>query len=93
MSFWTYVLRSEITSRLYVGSCADLNDRLYRHNSGQSKATMHGVPWKLVHSEPFETRSDAVRREQFFKTGKGRDELARILLGDNIGKTSLAQPG
>jgi hypothetical protein len=33
MIFWTCVLRSDLTDRCYVGSCADRDDRLYRHNS------------------------------------------------------------
>jgi GIY-YIG catalytic domain len=45
------VLRSQKTGRRYVGSCEDLTERLRRHNAGDSKATKHGVPWVLVHSE------------------------------------------
>jgi hypothetical protein len=32
---------------------ADLTERIRRHNSGDSKATKHGVPWIPVHSESF----------------------------------------
>jgi putative endonuclease len=73
--FHCYVLRSQKTGRRYVGSCEDLRDRIRRHNSGESKATKHGTPWVLVHSESFATRSEAALRERYFKTGRGRDEL------------------
>jgi putative endonuclease len=77
--FFVYVLRSEKTGRQYVGSCADLDDRLGRHFRGESKSTRHGLPWRLIHVEEFETRSDAMKRELYFKTGRGRDELdARV---------------
>ena len=76
--FFVYVLRSEKTGRRYVGSCENLSDRLRRHNAGESKATQHGVPWVLLHVEAFETRSHAVHKERFFKTGRGRDELDRL---------------
>jgi putative endonuclease len=76
--YHVYVLRSEKTGRRYIGSCEDLTDRLGRHNRGESKATAHGVPWKLVYSEQLATRSAALLRERYFKTGKGRDELDRI---------------
>lgn len=79
MSYFVYVLRSEKTGRRYVSSCEDLNDRLARHNAGHSKATKHGVPWILIHSESFDSRAAAVQRELYFKTGAGRDELARLL--------------
>jgi predicted GIY-YIG superfamily endonuclease len=42
-----YVLRSETTGRRYIGSCQDLHERFRQHNAGESKATKHGVPWKL----------------------------------------------
>jgi putative endonuclease len=76
--FFVYVLRSQTTGRTYVGSCEDLQDRLRRHNNRESKATRHGVPWQLVHQESFLTRSEAVQREAYYKTGKGREELDRI---------------
>jgi putative endonuclease len=76
--FYVYVLRSETIRRRYVGSCANLAQRLQRHNSGQSKATKHGVPWLLLHVESFPTRAKAMQRERYFKTGRGRDELQRL---------------
>ena len=78
--YHVYVLRSESTGRFYTGSCEDLDLRLTQHNSGQSKSTRHGVPWVLAHHESFDTRAEAVRRERFFKTGVGRDELARLVV-------------
>jgi putative endonuclease len=73
--FYTYVIRSTKTGRRYVGSCKNVEERLDRHNSGHSKATRHGVPWLLEHTESFPTRADATRRERYLKTGRGRDEL------------------
>ena len=77
MMFYCYVLRSRKTGRRYVGSCEDLNERIRRHNAGDSKATKHGVPWVLVHSEGFATRAEANRRERYYKTGRGKDHLDR----------------
>src|SRR5215475_13030851 len=76
--FYVYVLRSTKTCRRYVGSCEDLDERFRRHNLGHSKATRHGVPWTLVHTETFSSRADATRREQYYKTGLGRDELDQM---------------
>ena len=77
MMFYCYVLRSRKTGRRYVGSCEDLNERIRCHNAGDSKATKHGVPWVLVHSEGFASRAEATRRERYYKTGRGRDQLDR----------------
>jgi putative endonuclease len=76
--FYVYVLRSEKTGRRYIGSCEDIDDRLRRHNAGESKATSHGIPWILIHVEQFVTRSAAMSRERYYKTGRGRDELDHL---------------
>jgi putative endonuclease len=76
--FYVYVLRSKRTGRRYIGSCEDIDDRLRRHNAGESKATRHGIPWVLIHLEKFVTRSAATIRERYYKTGRGRDELDRL---------------
>lgn len=77
--FHVYVLRSETTGKRYTGSCKDLQARLTQHNRGQSKATRHGKPWVLLHSEVFATRAEALSREQYFKSGQGRSTLDRLL--------------
>ena len=79
--FYVYVLESSTTDRRYTGSCEDVADRLRRHNASDSKATKHGTPWVLVYCEAFATRSEAIRKERYFKTGRGRDELNRALSG------------
>ena len=78
--FYVYILRSGKTGRRYVGSCEDLDERIRRHNLGHSKGTRHGIPWGLLHSETFLTREQAIARERFYKTGKGRDQLDRFNL-------------
>jgi len=76
--FHVYVLRSNKNGRRYIGSCQDIADRVRQHNNGVSKATRHGIPWSLIHTETFSTRAEAVRKERYFKTGRGRDELNRL---------------
>jgi putative endonuclease len=75
----TYVLRSESRGQFYIGSTSDLGVRLQQHNDNLAPATKNRGPWKLVYSEDHVDRSSAVRRERYFKTGKGRDELKRLV--------------
>jgi len=77
--FYLYVLRSQQTGGLYVGSTTDVEKRLQRHNRGDAKSTRHGVPWAVLHTESFITRSEAVRRERYYKTGHGREEIQGLL--------------
>ncbi|MBZ5695606.1 MAG: GIY-YIG nuclease family protein [Acidobacteriia bacterium] len=77
--FFVYVLQSDSTGKHYVGSCQDVIQRVGQHNSGLTKSTKNRGPWSLVHQEVFSTRSAAVRRERFFKSGQGREQLKRML--------------
>jgi len=73
-----YVLRSEKTGRRYVGMTEDLERRLIEHNTGQNPSTRAGAPWKMIHSEAYESRAQAGKRERALKSGQGRawlDEL------------------
>ena len=76
---FTYVLRSKRTGGLYTGATTDLDRRISQHNSDFSRSTKNRGPWFLVHKEEFASLAEAYRREGFLKTGRGRDELRRIL--------------
>jgi putative endonuclease len=77
--FFVYVLYRQKIGHFYTGQTANLSERLKQHNLGMSKSTIHGVPWRLVHSERFATRAEAMQRERFLKTGHGRDGLRQFL--------------
>jgi len=51
MAYYTYILKSKIKDRFYVGSCADLTKRLEHHNLGHSRSTKAYVPWEIIYSE------------------------------------------
>jgi putative endonuclease len=76
---FAYILRSEVNGVLYKGSTEDLEARLTQHNSGMVNYTSKYMPWKLIHFEAFDTRSEAMARERFFKSGRGRDWLKQHL--------------
>ena len=75
--FHLYILLSEKTNKFYIGSTGNLSDRITRHNSGRSKATKTGIPWKLIYTEAFETRTEAIKREIEIKSWKSH---ARIMV-------------
>jgi len=73
-------INSFTRSRRYVGSCADIEQRVGQHNAGISRSTKHWRPWTLIHHEAFDTRAAAMQRERYLKTGRGREELDRMLV-------------
>ena len=77
--FFVYVLRSDADGRQYVGSAQDLERRLALHNAGLYRYTKALLPWRLVYSELCVTRTEAVRRERYFKTGVGRGDLKNLI--------------
>jgi len=73
--YFTYVLISISHGTRYVGSSDNVDKRLAEHNAGRCRYTSGRRPWKLVYSESHESRSGAMKREKFFKSGQGRKWL------------------
>jgi putative endonuclease len=57
---------------------SDLNRRLKEHNSGKVKSTKNRRPLELIYTEEFISKQDALNRETFFKSGKGREFLNQL---------------
>jgi len=68
-----YVLMSADGVYPYKGSCRDLDKRQADHAAGRVSHTKNRRPLRLIHCEFFGTYTDARRRENWFKTGAGRD--------------------
>ena len=71
LSYTVYILKSAKAERCYIGSTENLRDRLAVHNSAKARWTKRFQPWDVVHTEVFETRGEALRREKFLKSLKG----------------------
>lgn len=71
--YYVYFLKSQVNGDLYIGSCEDVNIRVNRHNSRLVRSTKAYAPWKLVGSEGYTTRSEAVRRERFLKAHQQKE--------------------
>ena len=76
--FYVYVLKSSTHHSRYIGSTQDIKKRLLEHNNGKCRYTKGRSPWKLVYKEELETRGDAMKREKFLKSGKGREFLDNL---------------
>jgi len=70
--YYAYVIKSIEHDFFYKGHCEDLEVRLRQHNSGLTQSIKSYIPFKLVYSESFQTRSEAVAREKYFKSAAGR---------------------
>jgi len=57
-----------------------LEDRLYRHNSGQGNFTSKGIPWKLIYGFDCADRKEAIKLETKIK----KRGISRFLIDQNI---------
>jgi len=80
MTYTVYVLKSLKDAKRYVGYTKDLDRRLLEHENGGCKSTRNRKPFKLVYAENFQTKSEAMGRERFFKSSKGRGYLKALNL-------------
>ncbi len=79
MSFFTYILFSEKLDKFYIGHTIDLERRVNEHNSGFSKSTQSGLPWKLVYSKFFISKSEAYAFERKIKSMKNRKFILNLI--------------
>ena len=78
--YFVYILYSKKFERYYTGHSKDCEDRLKDHNRGKVRSTKAYVPWEIVYTEKFETKSEAYRREmeiKSYKTGEAFRKLIR----------------
>jgi putative endonuclease len=70
-----YVLISPSANKTYVGYTADLQRRMVEHNHSGKGFTKSHRSWNILFTETYATKQEAMKRERYFKTGKGREEI------------------
>ena len=75
MPFYTYILKSEKDNGFYYGHCQNLQQRLLTHNLGKVRSTKSRRPFIIHYFETFETKSEAAKREYYFKSIDGYNWL------------------
>ncbi len=83
MSYCVYVLINP-QDNIYIGHTNDLARRLQQHNDPEFRGTLHtkrhSGPWRMIHSEEYATRAEAMVREKQLKTSRGRAWIRRKLI-------------
>jgi putative endonuclease len=74
-----YILYSERIDRYYTGVTEDVEWRLERHNQGWGRYTKRGICWRIVYSEKFDNKSDALKREREIKTRKSKKYIESLI--------------
>ncbi|NHE56491.1 GIY-YIG nuclease family protein [Cyclobacterium plantarum] len=79
MTHYIYILESESDGSFYIGSSQDPVERLSKHNRPHKGYTARKQPWKLVHTEAFETKAEAISREKYLKKLKSRKLVISLI--------------
>ncbi len=75
--YFAYILKSNKDNSYYYGSTENLLNRLKLHNAGKVRYTKSHRPWIIHYHEEFGTRTEAVKRELFFKSIAGYNWLKK----------------
>jgi len=78
--FTVYVLHSKNFNKIYIGYTSDLKNRLDAHNIYAKKGYAAKFrPWTVIHTEEFDTKKEAMKREKQLKSAKGREFIWNIV--------------
>ena len=72
MSYFVYILKSLKSAKIktYVGYTNNLKKRLILHNKGKGAKSTRGRNWKIIYSEKFSTKGEAISREYYIKKNR-----------------------
>ena len=73
--YYIYVLQSLKDKRFYTGFTESLEVRIKQHNNQKEPSTKSRAPFELVYCEGCIEKDDAIAREKYLKTGKGKRYL------------------
>jgi len=76
---YTYVLLSRKDRRFYTGYTKDLRNRFNEHIKGLVFSTKSRLPVDLVYYEACGNEEDAMQRERYLKSGRGKAYLKKRL--------------
>ena len=82
MKFYVYIIgTTNPKPRTYVGWSNNIDKRIRAHNSSKGAKYTRGSKWKLLYKEIFESKSDAMKRENVLKKDrKLRTQLRKKLV-------------
>lgn len=77
--YYVYILKSQADGKMYTGRSDDLRKRFKEHNEGLVVSTKNRRPLKLIYYEAYLIKQDAIDRELFLKSGRGREVIKKQL--------------
>ena len=83
--FTVYVLRNEVSGKIYIGQTNNFEKRIKQHNDEnfdeRAYTSLNKGKWLLVYKEEFSTRKEAMIREKQLKSSRGRNFIKKTIKG------------
>ena len=79
MGYFAYILYSPALDRYYIGSTEEVTVRLKEHIWKHRGFTARAKDWQLKYSEPFASRTEALKRERQIKKWKSRTMIEKLI--------------
>ena len=80
MQYTVYILFSLAKNKYYIGFTGDdIPERLRKHNTNHNGFTGKTGDWKLVYTEIFFTKKEAMNREKQIKSWKSRKMIEKLI--------------
>ena len=78
--FKVYILFSASLNKYYIGFTGDdISERIRKHNSNHKGFTGGVGDWKLLYSENYPTKQEALAREREIKSWKSSKRIAQMV--------------
>lgn len=77
--YYVYVLYSHKDRKFYIGFTENLKKRFVEHQQGKVPSTTPRLPVELIFYEAYRNKYDALRREKYLKSSKGKTTLQSML--------------
>ena len=82
--YYSYILKTYITNRYYIGYSPNLKNRLIKHKNGKVLSTKSNLNYELEWYCAFKTRTQALLFEQYLKTGSGIAFMKKRFFKSNV---------
>ena len=79
MPFIVYIIYSSVKDKFYIGYTSDLEERIIRHNQKSKGFTGNTNDWKLMYTENYPNKSEAIAREKQIKSWKSRIKIQELI--------------
>ncbi len=79
MKYYVYILYSSKRDKYYVGYSSNIEERIRKHNTHHQGFTGNTLDWELQYLETYNTKEEAIKREQAIKRWKSRKRIEELI--------------